>query len=232
MLDELKKSVFMANLELPKNHLCVFTWGNVSGIDREKGLVVIKPSGVEYDVMKPEDMVVVDLDGNKVDGEMNPSSDTPTHIELYKAFLNIGGIVHTHSRWATVLAQSGLGVPAYGTTHADYFYGEVPCTRRMTDAEIKGEYEKETGTVITETFKDKNPDDMPAVLVHSHGPFAWGSSPMNAVHNAVVLEEISMMAWHCKALSGNTIEPMQQVLLDKHYLRKHGANAYYGQESK
>lgn len=232
MLEKLKQEVFEANLLLPKHGLITFTWGNVSAIDREKGLIVIKPSGVEYDVMKAEDMVVIDLEGNKVEGEMNPSSDTPTHIELYKAFPNIGGIVHTHSRWATIFAQSGLGIPAYGTTQADYFYGEIPCTRRMTEQEIQGEYEKETGTVIIESFKDKNPDDMPAVLVHSHGPFTWGTDAHNAVHNAVVLEEVAMMAWHCKALSGNTIEPMQQVLLDKHYLRKHGANAYYGQVKK
>jgi len=229
MLEELKQIVFKANLELPKYGLITFTWGNVSGIDREKGLVVIKPSGVEYDEMKAEDMVVVDLNGNKVEGDLKPSSDTPTHIELYKAFPNIGGVVHTHSRWATTFAQSGMGIPPYGTTHGDYFYGEIPCTRRMTAEEIKGEYEKETGTVIIERFKDINPDHMPAVLVHSHGPFTWGKDPMNAVHNSVVLEELAMMAWHCKSLSGNTIEPMQSALLDKHYLRKHGANAYYGQ---
>lgn len=229
MLEELKQIVFKANLELPKYGLITFTWGNVSGIDREKGLVVIKPSGVEYDEMKAEDMVVVDLNGNKVEGNFKPSSDTPTHIELYKAFPNIGGVVHTHSRWATTFAQSGMGIPPYGTTHGDYFYGEIPCTRRMTAEEIKGEYEKETGTVIIERFKDINPDHMPAVLVHSHGPFTWGKDPMNAVHNSVVLEELAMMAWHCKSLSGNTIEPMQPALLDKHYLRKHGANAYYGQ---
>lgn len=229
MLEQLKETVLKANLLLPKHGLVTFTWGNVSGIDREKGLVVIKPSGVEYDEMTAADMVVVSLDGKRVEGELNPSSDTPTHLELYKTFANIGGIVHTHSRWATIFAQSGLGIPALGTTHADYFYGEIPCTRRMTGAEIKGEYEKETGTVIIERFGGLNPDDIPAVLVHSHGPFAWGTDAMNAVHNAVVLEEVAMMAWHNLSLSGNTIEPMQQVLLDKHYLRKHGANAYYGQ---
>lgn len=229
MLEELKQIVFKANLELPKHGLITFTWGNVSGIDREKGLVVIKPSGVEYDEMKAEDMVVVDLKGNRVEGDLKPSSDTPTHIELYKAFSNIGGVVHTHSRWATTFAQAGMGIPPYGTTHGDYFYGEIPCTRRMIDTEIEGAYEKETGKVIIERFKEINPDDMPAVLVHSHGPFTWGKDPMNAVHNSVVLEELAMMAWHCKSLSGNTIEPMQSVLLDKHYLRKHGANAYYGQ---
>lgn len=229
MLEQLKKTVLEANLLLPKHGLVTFTWGNVSGIDREQGLVVIKPSGVEYDEMTADDMVVVSLDGKRVEGKLNPSSDTPTHLELYKAFPNVGGIVHTHSRWATIFAQSGMGVPALGTTHADYFYGEIPCTRRMTDAEIQGEYEKETGTVIIERFAGMNADDVPAVLVHSHGPFAWGADAMNAVHNAVVLEEVSMMAWHNLSLSGNTIEPMQQVLLDKHYLRKHGANAYYGQ---
>ena len=229
MLETLKQEVFEANMQLPKHGLITFTWGNVSGIDREQGLIVIKPSGVEYDAMKPEDMVVVDLDGKRVEGRLNPSSDTPTHVELYKAFGNIGGVVHTHSRWATIFAQCGMGIPGYGTTHADYFYGEIPCTRRMTAEEIKGAYEKETGAVIIERFADLNPDDIPAVLVHSHGPFAWGTDPMNAVHNAVVLEEVAMMAWHCKALSGNTIEPMQPGLLDKHYLRKHGANAYYGQ---
>ena len=232
MLEELKQKVFKANLELPKHGLVTFTWGNVSGIDRQNGLIVIKPSGVEYDMMKAEDMVVVDLDGRKVEGDLNPSSDTPTHVELYKAFSNIGGVVHTHSRWATIFAQSGLGIPAYGTTHADYFYGEIPCTRQMTDTEIKGNYEKGTGTVIIERFKELNPDDIPAVLVHSHGPFTWGVDPMNAVHNAVVLEEVAMMAWHCMALSGNTIKPMQQILLDKHYFRKHGVNAYYGQAKK
>ena len=175
MLEQLKKEVYEANMLLPKHGLITFTWGNVSGIDREKGLIVIKPSGVEYDVMKPEDMVVVDLDGKRVEGDLNPSSDTPTHIELYKAFKNIGGVVHTHSRWATTMAQQGMGVPALGTTHADYFYGEIPCTRKMTPEEIRGEYEKETGTVIIERFTNAGiePDDVPAVLVHSHGPFTW-----------------------------------------------------------
>ncbi|MEI8201065.1 MAG: L-ribulose-5-phosphate 4-epimerase [Eubacteriales bacterium] len=232
MLEDLKQNVFEANLELPRHNLVTFTWGNVSGIDREKGLVVIKPSGVDYEVMIPEDMVVVDLDGHKVEGTMNPSSDMPTHLELYKAFPHVNSVVHTHSRWATIFAQSGMGIPAYGTTQGDYFYGEIPCTRRMTEAEIKSEYEKETGKVIIERFIDINPDDIPAVLVHSHGPFTWGIDPMNAAHNAVVLEEVAMMAWHCKSITGNTIEPMQKTLLDKHYLRKHGANAYYGQFKK
>lgn len=232
MLEQLKKEVYEANMLLPKYGLITFTWGNVSAIDREKGLIVIKPSGVEYDVMKPEDMVVVDLNGNRVEGNLNPSSDTPTHIELFKAFPNIGGVVHTHSRWATTFAQSGRGIPALGTTHADYFYGEIPCTRKMTAEEIKTDYEKETGTVIIERFKEAgiNPDDVPAALVYSHGPFTWGTDAHNAVHNAVVLEEVAFMAWHNLSISGSTIPSMQQELLDKHYLRKHGANAYYGQK--
>ena len=229
MLEELKQIVCKANLELPKYGLVTFTWGNVSGIDREKGLVVIKPSGVEYDNMKPEDMVVVDLDGKVVEGKYKPSSDTPTHLALYKAFPNIGGVVHTHSRWATSWAQAGRGIPAYGTTHGDYFYGEIPCTRKMTIEEIRGEYEKETGNVIIETFEGKSADDIPAVLVHSHGPFTWGTDPHNAVHNAVVLEELAFMAFHTEAIQPGK-ETMQQELLDKHYLRKHGANAYYGQK--
>lgn len=233
MLEELKQKVYEANMLLPRHGLVTFTWGNVSGIDRESGLIVIKPSGVDYDVMKASDMAVVDLQGNRVEGELNPSSDTPTHLELYRAFPNIGGVVHTHSRWATTMAQAGLGIVPLGTTHADYFYGEIPCTRRMTPAEIAGAYEKETGSVIIERFVQDgiSPDDVPAVLVHSHGPFAWGADPHNAVHNAVVLEEVAFMAWHNLALSGNTIQPMQQELLDKHYLRKHGVNAYYGQKS-
>ena len=228
MLEELKKRVFEANLALPRHGLVTFTWGNVSGIDRERGLVVIKPSGVEYDVMTADDMVVVDLEGNKVEGKWKPSSDTPTHLELYKAFPNIGGIVHTHSRWATSWAQAGRDIPAYGTTHGDYFYGAVPCTRKMTAAEIAGEYEKETGTVIIEAFRNIEADDIPAVLVNSHGPFCWGKDPDNAVHNAVVLEELAFMAFHTEALSPK-VGVMQKELLDKHYLRKHGKNAYYGQ---
>lgn len=228
MLEQLKNEVLRANLDLVKYGLVTFTWGNVSGIDREKGLVVIKPSGVEYDGMTAEDMVVIDLEGNVVEGKWKPSSDTPTHLVLYKAFANIGGIVHTHSRKATSWAQAGRGIPAYGTTHGDYFYGEIPCTRKMTPKEIAGEYEKETGNVIVETFKDKSYADIPAVLVNSHGPFAWGTNPDNAVHNAVVLEELAFMAWHNIMMNPN-IAPMQQELLDKHYLRKHGANAYYGQ---
>ena len=229
MLKKLKEQVFQANLLLPKHGLVTFTWGNVSGIDREKGLVVIKPSGVPYETMKRDDMVVLELaTGKVVDGDLKPSSDTPTHLELYKAFPNIGGIVHTHSRWATSFAQAGRGIAALGTTHGDYFYGEIPCTRKMTEAEIQAEYEKETGTVIIETFKDKNPDAIPGVVVYSHGPFAWGKDAMDAVHNAVVMEEVAFMNIQTMLLNPN-IQPMQQELLDKHYLRKHGANAYYGQ---
>jgi L-ribulose-5-phosphate 4-epimerase len=229
MLKKLKEQVFQANLLLPKHGLITFTWGNVSGINRKKGLVVIKPSGVSYDVMKADDMVVVELEtGKVVEGDLKPSSDTPTHLELYKAFPNIGGVVHTHSRWATTFAQAGRGIMALGTTQGDYFYGEIPCTRKMTKAEIEGEYEKETGTVIIETFQDKDPDAIPAVLVHSHGPFTWGTDAMDAVHNAVVLEEVAFMNFHTLMLEPK-IPPMQKELLDKHYLRKHGANAYYGQ---
>jgi L-ribulose-5-phosphate 4-epimerase len=230
MLKKLKEQVFQANLLLPKHGLVTFTWGNVSGIDRKKGLVVIKPSGVPYETMKRDDMVVLELESGKVvDGELKPSSDTPTHLELYKAFPNIGGIVHTHSRWATSFAQAGRGIAALGTTHGDYFYGEIPCTRKMTVEEIQAEYEKETGTVIIETFKDKNPDAIPGVVVYSHGPFAWGKDAMDAVHNAVVMEEVAFMNIQTMILNPG-IGPMQQELLDKHYLRKHGANAYYGQK--
>ena len=230
MLEELKELVCKAILELPKYGLVTFTWGNVSGVDREKGLMVIKPSGVEYDNMKPEDMVVVSLStGEKVEGKWKPSSDTDTHVALYNAFPNIGGIVHTHSRWATSWAQAGRGIPAYGTTHGDYFYGEIPCTRKMTPEEIAGRYEHETGNVIIETFEDKSADDIPAVLVHSHGPFTWGTDPHNAVHNAVVLEELAFMAFHTEAIKPGK-ETIQSELLNKHYLRKHGKNAYYGQK--
>jgi len=229
MLDRLKEQVYQANVQLPQYNLVTFTWGNVSGIDREQGLVVIKPSGVSYDEMKPEDMVVVELKtGEALEGQLKPSSDTPTHIELYKAFQNIGGIVHTHSRWATIFAQAGRGIMALGTTHADHFYGGVPCTRKLTSKEINGDYEKETGLVIIETFKKRDPDAVPAVLVHSHGPFTWGEDPLDALHNAVVLEEVAFMNIGTQILDPN-ITPMQQELLDKHYLRKHGDNAYYGQ---
>ncbi len=229
MLEDLKKIVCEANLLLPKYGLVTFTWGNVSAVDRETGLIVIKPSGVEYGGMTWEDMVVVDLNGKKVEGKWKPSSDTPTHAVLYNAFKNVGGIVHTHSRWAASFAQAGRGILPMGTTHADYFYGEIPCTRRMTEAEIKGAYEKETGNVIAETFRDKDPDAIPGVLVHSHGPFAWGTDAMNAVHNAVVMEEVAFMNFHAMMMNPGAGR-MQQELLDKHYLRKHGANAYYGQK--
>ena len=228
MLEELKKQVCEANLLLPKYGLVTFTWGNASGIDRERGLFVIKPSGVDYDGMSPEDMVVVDLDGKVVEGKWKPSSDTATHLELYKAFPKCGGIVHTHSRWATTFAQAGMDIPAMGTTQADYFYGAIPCTRPMTEEEIKSEYEKETGKVIVETFRELDPADIPGVLVFSHGPFAWGTDAMNAVHNAVVMEEVAFMDWHAMMINPQR-GPMQQMLLDKHYLRKHGKNAYYGQ---
>ena len=208
--------------------MVTFTWGNVSGIDRASGLVVIKPSGVPYEEMKVDDLVVVDLDGNVVEGRLKPSSDTPTHLVLYRAFSNIGGVVHTHSPWATSWAQAGKGIPALGTTHADYFYGEIPCTRDMTEAEIKGAYEKETGHVIVETFASLNPDMVPGVLVKSHAPFAWGKNAHDAVHNAVVLEEVAKMALRTLRLQPD-IQPMDQALLDRHFLRKHGANAYYGQ---
>lgn len=228
MLEQLKKQVLEANLLLPKYGLVTFAWGNVSGIDRESGLVVIKPSGVPYEGMTEEDMVVVDLDGKRVEGKWKPSSDTPTHVELYKAFPALGGIVHTHSRWATTFAQAGLDIPAMGTTHGDYFYGDIPCTRKMTPQEIAGEYEKETGRVIIETFAGKSPADIPGVTVHSHGPFAWGRDAMDAVHNAVVMEEVAFMDWHAMMINP-AAGRMQQELLDKHYLRKHGKNAYYGQ---
>ena len=227
MLEQLKKEVFENNLRLVKNGLVTLTWGNVSGIDRETGLIVIKPSGVSYDTMTADDMVVVDLDGNRVEGRYSPSSDLPTHLELYRAFPEIGGIVHTHSRWATIFSQCGTDLPALGTTHADTFYGAVPCTRRMTPEEIKGAYEAETGKVIIEAFEGKNVMDVPAVLVHTHGPFTWGKNASKAVENAIVLEEVSMMAWHTIAM--NPEAKMQQELADKHYFRKHGANAYYGQ---
>lgn len=230
MLEALKKEVFEANLELPKRGLVTYTWGNVSGIDREKGLIVIKPSGVEYDTMTVDDMVVVDIEGKLVEGKYKPSSDTPTHIELYKAFPTLGGVVHTHSTWATIFSQAGREIKAYGTTHADYFYGDIPCTRKMTKEEIQGEYEKETGTVIIETFKNKDIEaaQVPSVLVHSHGPFSWGKNAKDAVHNAVVLEELAKMAFNTEVLNGE-VNRMQTDLLNKHYLRKHGANAYYGQ---
>lgn len=231
MLESLKEEVLQANLDLPRHGLVVFTWGNVSGIDREKGLVVIKPSGVPYEKLTADQLVVIDLEGNMVEGKLRPSSDTPTHIELYKAFPQIGGIVHTHSPWATAWAQAGRPIPALGTTHADYFYGEIPCARPLTKDEIERAYEKETGTVIIETFKEKNIDPVaiPGVLVNQHAPFAWGKNADNAVHNAVVVEEVAKMALHTLQLNPN-VAPVEQHLLDKHYLRKHGKNAYYGQK--
>ena len=231
MLEELKEAVWKANLQLPKLGLVTFTWGNVSGIDRERGLVVIKPSGVEYDAMAPDDMVVVSLEtGERVEGRWKPSSDTPTHLVLYRAFPYCGGIVHTHSRWATSFAQAGLGIQPLGTTQGDYFYGEIPCTREMTPAEIAGAYEEETGNVIVEIFANKNPAQIPAVLVLSHGPFTWGCDAAEAVHNAAVLEEVAFMNFHSLQLNPDQTR-MQQELLDKHYLRKHGKNAYYGQNA-
>ncbi|WP_275967552.1 L-ribulose-5-phosphate 4-epimerase [Pseudoflavonifractor phocaeensis] len=229
MLEQLKQEVLEANLLLPKYGLVTFTWGNVSGVDREKGLMVIKPSGVEYDTMTAEDMVVVDIaTGERVEGKWKPSSDTPTHLALYRAYPEMGGVVHTHSRWATTFAQAGMGIPAMGTTQGDYFYGEIPCTRKMTPEEIAGEYELETGNVIIETFKGIDPMTIPAVVVHSHGPFAWGKDAHDAVHNAVVLEEVAFMDWHAMMINPWK-GPMQQELLNKHYLRKHGPGAYYGQ---
>lgn len=230
-LTTLKEQVLEANLALPRHNLVTFTWGNVSAIDRTSGRVAIKPSGVDYDVMTVDDIVVVDLEsGRVVEGSKKPSSDTATHLALYRAFDSIGGIVHTHSRHATIWAQSGLDLPAWGTTHADYFYGRIPCTRLMTPQEIAENYEHNTGDVIIETFRSRNisPAAIPAVLVNAHGPFAWGSDADNAVHNAVVLEEVAYMGIFSRQLTPG-IGDMQQVLLDKHYLRKHGANAYYGQ---
>lgn len=231
MLEKLKQDVLEANLLLPKYGLVTFTWGNASAVDRESGIVVIKPSGVEYDEMTAEDMVAVSLEtGEVVDGKYKPSSDTPTHLELYRAFEEVGGIVHTHSRWATSFAQAGRGIEPFGTTHADYFYGEIPCTRAMTPDEINGEYEKETGTVIIEAFKGIEPLAVPAVLVKSHGPFTWGKTAAEAVHNAVVLEEAAFMNYHAMNINPQ-VRSMQRELLDKHYLRKHGKNAYYGQQA-
>lgn len=230
MLEQLKEIVLRANLELPKKNLVTYTWGNVSGIDREKGLVVIKPSGVPYEELKASDMVVLDMDGNKVEGDMRPSSDTPTHIALYKAYPELGGVVHTHSRYATIWAQAGKSIPPLGTTHADYFYGPIPCTRPLSKEEIEGEYELNTGKVIIETFDNANinPVYVPGVVVHSHGPFSWGKNPDEAVHNAVVMEEVGMMALNTKLLNPS-IPDVDAYLLDKHFMRKHGANAYYGQ---
>ena len=230
MLEELKKQVYEANMLLPKYDLVTFTWGNVSAIDRESGLFVIKPSGVEYDQLKPEDMVVVDLLGNKVEGDYNPSSDTATHVVLYNRFPEIKGVVHTHSSWATSWAQAGRGIPCYGTTHADYLYGEVPCVRNLTKEEIEEAYELNTGILIADDFEANKRDYVatPAVLCKNHGVFTWGKSAMTAVHNAVVVEECAKMAARCEMLNPR-VQPAPQELQDKHYYRKHGANAYYGQ---
>lgn len=226
MLEKIKQRVYTANMQLVKYGLITLTWGNVSEIDRASGYVVIKPSGVSYSDMSADDMVVVDFDGNVVEGALKPSSDTPTHLELYRAFSDIGGITHTHSRWATVFAQTGCAIPPLGTTHADAFYGAVPCTRQMTDGEIFSDYEKNTGKVIAECASS----DIPAVLVRSHGPFTWGSDALKSVENAVILEEVAMMAWHTLKMSPDA--DMPRALLDKHYLRKHGKDAYYGQEER
>ena len=231
MLKELKEQVYEANMLLPKHSLVTFTWGNVSGIDRGSGLMVIKPSGVDYDKLRPEDMVVVELEsGKRVEGSLNPSSDTPTHLVLYRAFGNIGGVVHTHSRWATVFSQPGRGIPPLGTTHADYFYGEIPCLRCLYAEEIEEAYEKNTGLLIVSEFArlGKDPAAVPAVLCKNHGPFAWGKDAHEAVHNAVVLEEVAKMAYRAETIEAR-IQPAPRELQDKHYYRKHGANAYYGQ---
>jgi L-ribulose-5-phosphate 4-epimerase len=229
MLEELKRQVYEANMDLPKYGLVTFTWGNVSGIDRESGCFVIKPSGVEYENLRPEDMVVVDLEGNIVEGSLNPSSDTSTHLELYKAFPKIGAVVHTHSSWATSWAQAGRGVPCYGTTHADYMYGEIPCLRCLNAEEINGAYELNTGRLITEYYIDKDYMAVPACLCKNHGPFAWGKNPKEAVHHSVVLEEVAKMAARCEQINPE-VKPAPTELLDKHYMRKHGVNAYYGQK--
>ena len=228
MLKELKESVWEANLDLQKQGLVLFTWGNASGFDQDKGLVVIKPSGIEYSHLRAKDMVVVDLSGKQVEGELRPSSDTATHLVLYRDFPGIGGIVHTHSSYATIWAQAGHPIPPFGTTHADYFYGAVPCTRSLTDAEIQGNYEAATGQVIVETFQNQNPLDIPGVLVANHGPFTWGKDANEAVYHAVVLEEVAKLALYTRRLSPD-VQQLDQCLLDKHFLRKHGKNAYYGQ---
>lgn len=230
MLEELKERVLKANLLLPELDLVKFTWGNVSEIDREKGIIAIKPSGVDYENLTADDIVLVDLDGNIVEGKLRPSSDTATHIELYKTFSGIGGVVHTHSEWAVSWAQSRRGIPCYGTTHADCFYGEIPCTREMTDEEIESAYEKNTGIVIAETFMKRNIDPMavPGVLCVNHGPFSWGKNGHDAVHNAAVLETVAEMATKTELLNPS-VKPVKQAILDKHYFRKHGKNAYYGQ---
>ena len=233
MLESLKEAVYRANMQLPAMHLVTFTWGNVSGIDREQGLIVIKPSGVEYDELRPEDMVVLDLDGNKVEGKYNPSTDTKTHIVLYKAFPELGGVVHTHSSYAVAWGQAGRDIPCYGTTHADYFYGPVPCARSLTEREVEEDYELNTGNVIVETFRERNlnPVYVPGVICRNHGPFTWGKDPAQAVYHAGVLEEVAKMALFTCSLDPNT-PPAPQHVLNKHFMRKHGPNAYYGQSGK
>jgi L-ribulose-5-phosphate 4-epimerase len=228
MLESLKRDVYEANMELQAKGMVIYTWGNVSGIDREKQLVVIKPSGVDYDEMKPDDMVIVDMEGNVVEGHYKPSSDTETHLVLYKKYPAIGGVVHTHSTWAVTFAQAGMAVPAFGTTHADYFYGDIPCTRELTETEIAEAYERNTGKVIVETIGDKDPMEVPGILVKNHGPFAWGKTPSGSVYNTVVLEKVAEMAYKTMTLNPE-VNRVSQHLLDKHYFRKHGANAYYGQ---
>lgn len=227
MLEELKEKVFRANLDLVKHGLVIFTWGNVSGIDRASGLVVIKPSGVDYDTMTVDDMVVVDLQGKVVEGKLKPSSDTPTHLAIYRAWPEVGGVVHTHSTYATAWAQAGLDIPNIGTTHADYFHHDIPCTADMTAAEVKGEYELETGNVIINRFEGMNPMHTPGVLVKNHGPFSWGKDPHDAVHNAVVMEQVAKMAFVARRVNPDLT--MNPLLVEKHYNRKHGPNAYYGQ---
>jgi L-ribulose-5-phosphate 4-epimerase len=229
MYDKLKIECLEANLLLPKYGLITFTWGNVSIIDRALGVVAIKPSGVSYEDMKAEDIVVLDLDGNVLDGKLRPSSDTATHLRLYKEYANMGSIVHTHSRWATIFAQAKRSIPALGTTHADYFYGEIPCTRELTSNEINGSYELETGNVIVETIGHHDPLHCPGIVVASHGPFSWGKDAKDAVMHAVVMEEVAMMAWHAMMMNPSLVKA-DQVLLDKHFFRKHGPNAYYGQK--
>ncbi len=230
MLGKLKEEVLKANIDLKKSGLVIHTWGNVSGIDRENNLIVIKPSGVDYSEMKAVDMVVVDMDGNVVEGDLNPSSDTPTHLEIYRNFPCAGGIVHTHSTVATAWAQAGRPIPAMGTTHADYFYGDIPCTRKLRPEEIETDYELNTGRVIVETFRNIDAHAIPAVIVNDHGPFAWGKDPAEAVYNAIVLEEVAKMALMTHSIAGN--DAVDQYLLDKHYMRKHGRDAYYGQKKE
>lgn len=231
LLADLRNRVYLANMELQQKGLVKFTWGNVSGIDRDKGLVVIKPSGVKYEELSPENMVITDLDGNIVEGELNPSSDLKTHLELYKSFLNIGGVVHTHSEEAVAWAQAGRDITSYGTTHADYFYGDIPCARSLTEDEVSNAYEKETGTVIIETFRERkiDPNYIPGIVVRNHGPFTWGKSPEEAVYHAVVLEEVAKMARKTEQINSE-VKRVDQYLLEKHFMRKHGANAYYGQK--